>query len=155
MNPENKLIELGLTLPPESKPAGNYSNAVVSGNLLYISGKTPLAGDKKIQGRLGSDYTAEEGYALARTACINLLASVKNAVQSLNNVVRVIDLHGSLCTTEDFQDHATVLDGASDLLVEVFGDKGLHTRSVIGVYSLRNGAPLTIKAILEVNPQNT
>jgi enamine deaminase RidA (YjgF/YER057c/UK114 family) len=83
-------------------------------------------------------------------ACIDLLATLKSVAGSLDNVARVVELHGSLCTVADFEHHARVLDGASDLLVEVFGTSGLHARSVIGVFSLRNGVPLTVKATVEL-----
>ncbi len=152
MNADQRLEALGVQLPAASGPAGNYATAVQSGNLLFVSGKAPLpVNGKPPKGRLGSDYSTEQGSALARSACIDLLATVKNALGSLDRVARVVELHGSICTTADFEDHAKVLDGASDLLVEVFGPAGLHARSVIGVFSLRNGVPLTLKATLEVN----
>lgn len=151
MNAERRLIELGISLPHESSPAGNYASVVRTGNLLYVSGKTALStNNQPIKGRLGRDYSVDEGYALARSACINLLSSVQKAISSLDNVVKIVELHGSLCTVEDFEEHANVLDGASDLLASVFGPAAIHARSVIGVYSLRKGAPLTIKAIIEV-----
>lgn len=151
MSPYQKLTELGIVLSSDSGPAGNYTTCVRTGNLLYISGKTPSPlNDKPLKGRLGREYTVDEGYQLAKSACINLLSSAHSALDSLESVVRIVEIHGSLCTTEDFEEHAKVLDGASDLLVDVFGVAGLHARSVIGVYSLRNGAPLTVKAILEI-----
>lgn len=151
MNADQRINDLGIHLPTASGPAGNYATSVQSGNLLFLSGKAPLpVNGKAPKGRLGSDYSAEEGYALARSACIDLLATLKKALGSLDRVARVVEVHGSICTAPDFEDHAKVLDGASDLLVEVFGPGGLHARSVIGVYSLRNGVPLTLKATIEV-----
>jgi enamine deaminase RidA (YjgF/YER057c/UK114 family) len=151
MNADQRIKDLGIQLPTGSGPAGNYATAVQSGNLLFLSGKAPLRIDGKMpKGRLGSEYSTADGYALARSACIDLLASLKSAINSLDNVARVVELHGSLCTTSEFEDHARVLDGASDLLLEIFGPSGLHARSVIGVYSLRNGVPLTLKATVEV-----
>jgi enamine deaminase RidA (YjgF/YER057c/UK114 family) len=151
MSAEQRIKELGVQLPTGSGPAGNYAKAVQSGQLLFLSGKAPLPiNGKSPKGRLGREYSAEEGYALARSACIDLLAALRSTIGSLDNVSRVVELHGSLCTTADFEDHAKVLDGASDLLFEVFGPSGLHARSVIGVYSLRNGVPLTIKATVEL-----
>ncbi|MBV8471252.1 MAG: RidA family protein [Burkholderiaceae bacterium] len=153
MSAEQRIAELGLQLPASSGPAGNYATAVQSGSLLFLSGKAPLPIDGKLlKGRLGSEYSAEQGYELARSACIDLLAALKKTLGSLDRVARIVELHGSLCTTPDFEDHAKVLDGASDLLAEVFGPAGLHARSVIGVYSLRKGVPLTIKATVEVLP---
>jgi enamine deaminase RidA (YjgF/YER057c/UK114 family) len=151
MSADQRIKDLGIRLPSGSGPAGNYSKAAQSGRLLFLSGKAPLPIDGQApKGRLGSDYSSEQGYALARSACIDLLATLKSAIGSLDNVCRVLELHGSICTTPDFEDHARVLDGASDLLLEVFGPAGLHARSVIGVYSLRNGVPLTVKATIEL-----
>lgn len=151
MNADQRIKNLGIHLPAGSGPAGNYATAVQSGNLLFLSGKAPLPVDgKPPKGRLGSDYSTDQGYALARSACIDLLATLKNALGSLERVARVVELHGSICTIADFEDHAKVLDGASDLLVEIFGPAGLHARSVIGVFSLRNGVPLTLKATIEI-----
>jgi len=151
MNADQRIKNLGIHLPAGSGPAGNYATAVQSGNLLFLSGKAPLPVDgKPPKGRLGSDYSTDQGYALARSACIDLLATLKNALGSLERVARVVELHGSICTTADFEDHAKVLDGASDLMVEIFGPAGLHARSVIGVFSLRNGVPLTLKATIEI-----
>lgn len=151
MHIEQRIKDLGIELPIGSAPAGHYATAMASGNLLFLSGKTPLAVDGKApKGRLGSDYSTNEGYELARSACIHLLAAIKAEIGSLDNLVQVVELHGSLCTVAEFEEHARVLDGASDLLVEVFGPQvGMHARSVIGVYSLRNGAPLTLKATVE------
>lgn len=148
----DQIIEdLGIVLPAGAGPAGNYTTAVRTGNLVFLSGKAPLAVDGKVpKGRLGGEYSTSDGYQLARSACIDLLATLKHSIGSLNNVVRIVELHGSLCTVAEFEDHAQVLDGASDLLVQIFGAAGLHARSVIGVYSLRNGVPLTVKATIEV-----
>lgn len=149
MNPEQRLLDLGIELPTGSGPAGNYAAAVRSGDMLFLSAKAPLAvNGVKPKGRLGREYTADQGYQLARSACIDLLATIKSALGNLDQVVQVLELHGTLNTTPDFEDHAMVLDGASDLLVEVFGAAGMHARSVIGVASLRNGIPLSIRATL-------
>ena len=153
MSPEQRLLELGIEMRRTSSPAGNYAAAVRSGNLLFLSGKAPLAlDDQRPRGRLGKEYTAQDGYRLARSACLDLLAAVRGALGSLNKVSRIVELHGSLNTTPDFEDHASVLDGASDLLVQVFGPIGVHARSVIGVSSLRSGVPLTVKGIIECTP---
>jgi enamine deaminase RidA (YjgF/YER057c/UK114 family) len=154
MNPEQRLLDLGIELPMSSSPAGNYSAAVRSGNLLFLSGKAPLpANGVKPRGRLGKEYSAEDGYKLARSAGIDLVAAVRTTLGSLDNVVRFVELHGSLNTTPDFEDHARVLDGASDLLFEIFGPAGLHARSVVGVVSLRSGVPLTVRATVECRPE--
>lgn len=151
MSAEQRLHSLGIQLPAGSGPAGNYAKAVQSGRLLFLSGKAPLPIDGVMpKGRLGSEYSADEGYALARSACIDLLATLKSVVGSLDQVARVVELQGALCTVAEFEAHARVLDGASDLLAAVFGPACLHARSVVGVYSLRNGVPLTLKAIVEL-----
>jgi enamine deaminase RidA (YjgF/YER057c/UK114 family) len=154
MNPEQRLIELGIELPTSSSPAGNYAAAVRSGTLLFLSGKAPLpVRGVRPRGRLGSEFSAEDGYLLARSACTDLLAAAKAAIGSLDKVTQILELHGSLNTTPEFEEHARVLDGASDLLVEVFGPAGLHARSVIGVISLRSGVPLTVKATIRCEPE--
>lgn len=151
MSAEQRFKDLALVLPQVSAPAGNYATAVQSGNLLFISGKAPLPIDgKSPKGRLGQEYSATEGYALARSACMDLIAVIKDKLGSLDKVARVVELHGSINAVPEFEEHAKVLDGASDLLAEIFGPAGVHARSVIGVSSLRNGVPLTVKAIVEV-----
>lgn len=151
MNAEQRIRDLGLELPSGSAPAGNYAVAVQSGNLLFLSGKAPLPIDgKSPKGRLGREYSTEQGYAFARSACTDLIAAMKKALGSLDRIERVVELHGTINCIPDFEEHAQVLDGASDLLVAVFGASGVHARSVIGVSSLRNGVPLTVKATVEV-----
>jgi enamine deaminase RidA (YjgF/YER057c/UK114 family) len=151
MSPEQRIFELGIHLPAGSAPAGNYVSAIQSGNLLFTSGRAPLPIDgKAAKGRLGREYSAKEGYDLARSACVDLLAIVKHQLGSLDKLARIIELHGAINASPDFEDHAKVLDGASDLLVEIFGPAGVHVRSVIGVSSLRNGVPLTVRATVEV-----
>jgi len=153
MKAEKRIVELGVTLPPPSAPAGNYTTAVRTGNLLYLSGKapSPVAGVAP-KGKLGQAYTAADGYALARSAGLELIGAIRSKLGSLDRVVQIVELHGSLNTTPEFEEHAKVLDGASDLLAEVFGPAGVHARSVVGVSSLRNGVPLTLKAIVEISP---
>jgi enamine deaminase RidA (YjgF/YER057c/UK114 family) len=150
--PELKLRELGIVLPSISPPAGNYVSVIRTGHLVLTSGRAAPAIDGVVpKGKLGREYTSDEGYQFARLACLDLLAAVQKELGSLNQIVRFVELHGALNTTEDFTDHAHVLDGASDLLVEIFGEAGMHVRSVVGVHSLRNGVPLTVKATLEVS----
>ncbi|MEQ1686197.1 MAG: RidA family protein [Burkholderiaceae bacterium] len=151
MSAEQRIKALGLELPTASPPAGNYAAAVQSGDLLFLSSKAPLPIDGELpQGRLGQEFSAEAGYALARSACLDLLAVMRHQLGSLDRVARIVELHGSLNTAPAFEEHARVLDGASDLLVEVFGPAGVHARSVVGVASLRKGLPLTLKATVEV-----
>jgi enamine deaminase RidA (YjgF/YER057c/UK114 family) len=152
MSAEQRIRELGITLSQGSAPAGNYATAVQTGALLFLSGKAPQALEGQLpKGRLGREYDTAQGYALARSACIELLGAIHAALGSLDRVARVVELQGSLNTTPEFEDHAQVLDGASDLLAQVFGPAGMHARSVAGVISLRKGLPLTLKAIVEVH----
>jgi enamine deaminase RidA (YjgF/YER057c/UK114 family) len=151
MSAEQRILELGIHLPVSSAPAGNYVSAIQSGNLLFTSGRAPLAIDgRAAKGQLGRDYSTNDGYDLARSACVDLLAVLKHQLGSLDKVVRFVELHGAINASPEFEEHAKVLDGASDLLVEVFGPAGVHVRSVIGVNSLRNGVPLTVRATVEV-----
>jgi enamine deaminase RidA (YjgF/YER057c/UK114 family) len=151
MLPEARLLQLDITLPASSPPAGNYAAAVRSGNLLFLSGKAPPATDGvKPRGKLGAEYSTEDGYRFARSACLDLLAAIRKELGSLNRVERFVELQGALNTTTDFEAHAQVLDGASDLLAQLFGRAGMHARSVIGVASLRDNVPLTLRAVVEV-----
>ena len=151
MSAEQRIFELGIHLPVGSAPAGNYVSAIQSGNLLFTSGRAPLPIDgRAAKGQLGRKYSTNDGYDLARSACIDLLAVLKHQLGSLNRVARFVELHGAINASPDFEEHAKVLDGASDLLVEIFGVTGVHVRSVIGVNSLRNGVPLTVRATVEV-----
>lgn len=151
MSAEQRILELGICLPVGCAPAGNYVSAIQSGNLLFTSGRAPLPIDgKTAKGQLGRDYSTSDGYDLACSACVDLLAVLKYQLGSLDKVVRFVELHGAINASPEFEEHAKVLDGASDLLVAVFGPAGVHVRSVIGVNSLRNGVPLTVRATVEV-----
>ena len=153
MNAEQRLKELGLSLPSGSAPAANYANAVRSGNLLFISGKAPLPENGKLpKGRLGREFTTEDGYRFARSAALDLVAVMKAELGSLDQVARVVEVQGFLNATAEFEDHAKVLNGCSDLLVEIFGERGIHARSVLGAGSLRAGLPLVLRAVVEVVP---
>jgi enamine deaminase RidA (YjgF/YER057c/UK114 family) len=151
MSIEARIQELGLTLPSGTSPAANYANAVRSGNLLFLSGKAPLPENGKLpKGKLGREYSAADGYRFARTATLDLIAVLKTELGDLDRVAQIVEVQGLLNATEDFEDHAKVLNGCSDLLVEVFGKRGIHARSVLGAFSLRAGLPLVLKATVEV-----
>ena len=153
MSAEKRLGDLGLALPSGSAPAANYANAVRTGNLLFIAGKAPLPEDGKLpKGRLGREYTTEDGYRFARSAAIDLIAVMRTELGSLDRVARVVEVQGFLNAVPEFEDHAKVLNGCSDLLVEVFGERGVHARSVLGASSLRGGLPVILKAVVEVLP---
>jgi len=151
MDIEKRLKELGITLPAPPKPVANYVPAVRAGNLLFVSGHGPYNdGKTMVSGKLGKELTIEEGYKTARNVALNCLASVKATLGDLNKVKRVVKLLGMVNCTEDFKDQPKVINGASDLLVEVFGDAGRHARSAVGMQSLPNGIPVEIEMILEV-----
>jgi enamine deaminase RidA (YjgF/YER057c/UK114 family) len=148
---EKKLKELGITLPQPPQPIANYVRAVRVGNLLFVSGHGPYSDGKiKTTGKLGKELTTEEGYQVARNVGLNCLASVKAAVGDLDKVKRVVKLLGMVHCTEEFKDQPKVINGCSDLLVEVFGEAGKHARSAVGMQALPGGIAVEIEMILEV-----
>ena len=151
MTPEERLRELGHVLPPAPKSVANYVGSVRTGNLLFLSGKGPdLADGRKWQGKLGADFSIEEGYTAARNTMLNLLAVIKEDIGDLSRVRRVVKLLGMVNSATDFTDQPRVINGASDLLVEIFGDQGRHARSAVGMASLPGGIPVEIEMIVEV-----
>lgn len=151
MGAEARLKELGISLPSGSSPAANYANAVRSGNLLFIAGKAPLPeGGKLPKGRLGQEFGTAEGYRFARSAALDILAVIRAELGSLDRVLRIVEVQGFVNATPEFEDHANVMNGCSDLLVEIFGSSGVHARSVLGASSLRAGIPVVLKAVVEV-----
>jgi enamine deaminase RidA (YjgF/YER057c/UK114 family) len=148
---EERLAALGIVLPAASNPAANYTNVVQAGGLLFVSGKGPLAVQGVYpKGKLGREYTTEEGYQFARSAGIQVLAVVKEALGSLDQVRRVVRIHGAVNAEPHFEEHHKVLNGCSDLMAEVFGERGVHARSVTGVVSLRDNLPIVVESIFEV-----
>ena len=151
MNAETRLKEIGLELPPAVKPIGNYVPAVRTGNLVFLSGHGPLRKDgTRITGKVGSDLTLEEGYEAARRVALGLLVSLKAEIGDLDKVRRVVKLLGMVNCPPDFADQPKVINGASDLLVEVFSDKGKHARSAVGMNALPNNISVEIEMIVEV-----
>jgi enamine deaminase RidA (YjgF/YER057c/UK114 family) len=151
MNAEEKLKELGITLPAPPLPVANYVRAVRMGNLLFVSGHGPYDDGKiKMAGKVGRDLTVEEGYQVARNVGLNCLATVKSETGGLDKVRRVVKLLGMVHCTEDFKEQPKVINGCSDLLVEVFGEIGKHARSAVGMQALPNGIPVEIEMILEI-----
>lgn len=151
MSIESRMAELELVLPTASDPQGSYCNCVRTGNLLYVSGKGPVAGLNDVpKGKLGREYTTEQGYEFAKVTGLDILAAVKLELGSLDKVARVVKLQGFVNATETFEQHPKVLDGCSDLMAQVFGDKGVHARSVFGAQSLRGNLPIIIDSIFEV-----
>src|SRR4249920_3606675 len=138
-SPEQKLQQLGITLPVPSKPVATYVNAVRTGNLIYLSGKGPTNADgTDITGKLGKDLSIEQGYAAAKSTGINLLAALKAEIGSLDKVKRIVKVLGMVNCTAEFTDQPKVINGFSDFMVEVFGEKGKHARSAVGMISLPN-----------------
>ena len=151
MSAEARLKKLGIDLGTVSSPVANYVNAVRTGNLLFLAGKGPRAVDgKRPQGKVGREYTAEQAYQHARTVGLDLLAVMRQELGSLDEVKRVVKVLGMVNAVPEFQDHPKVINGCSDLFVEVLGEAGKHARSAIGMGSLPMGIPVEIECVVEV-----
>jgi enamine deaminase RidA (YjgF/YER057c/UK114 family) len=149
--PEEKLIQMGITLPPAPNPAANYVNAVRTGNLLFLAGKGPNTPDGKyITGKVGIDLTVEQGYEAAKTVAINQIAVLKHELGDLRKVKRIVKVLGMVNSGPDFTDHSKVMNGYSDMMVAVFGEAGKHARSSVGMYSLPFGIAVEVEMIVEV-----
>lgn len=148
---EAKLKELGITLPAVPPPVANYVNSVRTGNLVFMAGKGPNRPEGGyITGKVGQDLTVEQGYEAARLAAIIQLAALKAEVGDLNKVKRIVKVLGMVNAVPDFTDHPEVINGFSDLMVEVFGDKGKHARAAVGMGSLPRNIAVEIEMIVEV-----
>lgn len=150
MNTDEKFLTLAPNLTVTS-PAASYANAVVTGNLLFLAGKIPLPDQNGVtpKGILGREYSIDAGYQFARSAALDLIGVIRAELGTLERVSRIVKIQGFIRATEDFDSHHLVLNGASDLFVEVFGDRGVHARSVLGAISLRGGAPLVLEGVVE------
>ena len=151
MSAEARLKELGIDLPDAPKPVANYVPYVQSGNLLFVSGQVPAAMGDAAKGKLGSDLSVEQGQAIARGCGLAILAQVKAAVGSLDKVKRVVKLGGFVNCTPDFNDHPAIINGASDLMVDVLGDAGKHSRFAVGAPSLPLGFAVEVDAVVEID----
>ncbi len=152
MRVEAKLKELGLELPPTPTPAANYVGAVRTGNLLFVSGHGPTKdGRFAYIGKVGKDLSVEQGYEAARVVTLNCLASAKSVLDDLDRIKRVVKLLGMVNCTEDFGEQPKVINGASDLLVQLFGESGRHARSAVGMQALPFGIAVEIEMIFEVD----
>ena len=151
MSAEKKLKELGITLGPVTPPVANYVNAVRTGNLLYLAGKGPAG---NVAGIVGKDITVEQAYGHARTTGLNLMAVMKDELGSLDRVKRIVKVLGMVNAVPGFPDQPKVINGCSDLFVEVFGERGKHARSAVGMGSLPNNIPVEIEVIVEVEAKN-
>lgn len=143
----DRLETLGIVLPNASEPAAKYANFVEVNGLLFVSGKGPTG---KPSGKLGKDYSTEEGYQFARQTGIEILAVLNSALGSLEKVKRVVKIQGFVNADANFEEHHKVLNGCSDLMLDVFGEKGIHARSVFGAVSLRDNLPIIVDSIFEV-----
>jgi enamine deaminase RidA (YjgF/YER057c/UK114 family) len=150
-DPESRVSELGIELPQPPAPVASYVGAVRTDNLLFLAGRGPdLPGHVQRRGRVGRELTIDEGYRAARGCAINLLATVRAELGSLNRVARIVKVLGFVNSASDFFDQPAVVDGCSDLLVEIFGEDGLHARSAIGTSCLPNNLPIEVEMIVEV-----
>ena len=149
---ETRLAELGVTLPDAPAPAANYVPYVVVGDMVYVSGQISGDANGRINGKLGDDFTVEQGQAAAKTCAISLIAQVKSACGGdLDRLVQVVKLGGFVNCTPDFADHPAVINGASDFIGEVFGDAGNHARAAVGSSSLPLGVAVDIEGIFHIN----
>ena len=150
-DPEAKLKELGIVLPSPPQPVANYVNGVQTGNLIFLAGKGPRYADgTEITGKVGKDVTIEKAYEGARLTAINQLAVLKSMLGNLNRVKRVVKVLGMVNCEPSFIDQPKVINGFSDLMVEVFGEKGKHARAAVGMASLPRGQCVEIELIVEV-----
>jgi enamine deaminase RidA (YjgF/YER057c/UK114 family) len=151
MSFEDKLKELGIELNSPPSPVANYIPVQQTGNLIYLSGQGPR--DKSgnfITGKVGEDITADEAYDLAKNTAINLISVMKSYLGSLERIEKIVKVLGMVNSTSDFKDHPKVINGCSDFFVEVFGEKGRHARSAVGMGSLPNNMAVEIEIIVEV-----
>lgn len=148
---EQRLKELGIELPPAPEPAANYAPSMISGNLVFVSGQVPRTPNgTKFVGKIGRELDTEDGQQAARICGINILANLRDSLGSLDKVGRMIKLTGFVNAVPDFKEPQFVINGASDLIVEVLGERGRHARSAIGVGTLPNGVAVEVEAIAEL-----
>jgi enamine deaminase RidA (YjgF/YER057c/UK114 family) len=149
---EEKLNSMGYTLPEPPPPAGSYVPYVRTGNLVYLAGVGPRDADgNTTKGKVGSDLTVEEGYAAARLCALNSLANLKAGLGDLDKVTRVVKVLGMVNGAPDFTAHPAVINGYSDLMVELFGENGRHARSAVGMGGLPGGMAVEVEVIFEVH----
>lgn len=150
-SPEERLAALGLTLPPVARPLAAYVPALRSGNTVYTAGQLPMADGQLLSaGKVGAEVGADEATALARTCALNALAAAASVAGGVSAITRVVKLTGFVASAPDFTSQPQVVNGASELLLEIFGDAGRHARSAVGVAALPLNAPVEIELIVEV-----
>ena len=150
---EDNLVHLGITLPDAPTPAANYVPYAITGNLVFISGQLPLVnGALQMTGHVGNDITVEQAAGQARLCAINLIAQLKSACDGdLSRVKRVVKLGGFVACTSEFSDQPEVMNGSSDLMVEVFGDAGRHARFAVGTNALPRGTVVEVEGLFEIS----
>ena len=150
---ESRILELGLHLPKPPQSVANYVATHISGNLLFVSGQLCMGSDGRLiaTGVVGDSVSLEDGAQAARAAAINVLAQARAALGNLDRIKQIVRLGGFIAAPVTFADHARVMNGASDLMVEVFGEQGRHTRSTIGVASLPLQAAVEVEALIELH----
>lgn len=149
---EKRLAELGISLPPAPAPVANYVPTVIVGDLLFVSGQISRGGDgKTITGKLGAGVDIPLGREAARVCALNILAQAQAALGTLDRIARIVKLTGFVNAASTFVDHPQVVNGASDLLVEILGDRGRHTRSAVGVAGLPLDAAVEVEAIIAIS----
>lgn len=147
-----RLAEIGVVLPNPVAPVANYVPFVITGNLLVVSGQISLGPDGVIAGKLGSDMPLEAGHKAARICGLNVIAQIKAALGDLDRVARIVRLGGFINSTPHFYEGPKVMNGCSDLMVEVFGEAGRHARTTVGVASLPANAAVEVEALVEIKP---
>jgi enamine deaminase RidA (YjgF/YER057c/UK114 family) len=149
--PEEKLKSNGLVLPPVSKPIANYVKYVRTGNLIFLAGHGPTKADgTNVSGKVGKELTIEQGYEAARITALSLIATLKDAVGDLSKVKRIVKVNGYVNCLPDFTEQPKVINGCSDLLVLVFGEKGKHARAAMGMVALPSNIAVEIEMVVEV-----
>ena len=149
---EERLIELGLVLPPVFPPAGNYLACVIIDDMVYVGGHGPIEGSNIIRGKVGTDLTLEEAQGAARLTALSILATLQSELGDLDRIERIIKVFGMVNVAPGFNMTPAVIDGCSDLLVEVFGDAGQHTRSAVGLAELPFDIAVEIELIARLRP---
>lgn len=149
MSVEARIQELGFELPQAPTPAGSYVPAKISGNLVFTAGQLPLVGGQLLEtGKLGKDLEAERGYELAQRCALNALAAIKGVIGDLDRITDIVKVVGFVASTTDFTKQPAVINGASEILMQIFGEKGVHARSAVGVPVLPLDSPVEVELIV-------
>ena len=155
-DPYERMKASGVELPPSPRPAGSYALGKIFGNLVFASGQTPTRdGVPAYRGRVGTELTVEDGYAAARVAALNCVAELVAVCGDLRRVQGILKVNGYVAAGETFEEQPAVINGASDLLHEIFGDSGVHARTAIGVQFLPSGAPVEVELLASLRAETT